>query len=85
MNPENKLPSAETAVQSLLAKCQSDSAFKAAFDAAGLTEEAVRIAAQQGITVTLGDILALSQANEDVSDALLDGVSGGRCEFMVFN
>ena len=79
MNPENKqaLQSAETAVQALLAKYQSDSAFKAAFDAAGPTEEAVRIAAQHGITVTLRDVLALGPASENLSDALLEHVSGG--------
>ena len=79
MNLENKqtLPSAETAVQALLAKYQTDSAFKAAFDAAGPTEEAVRVAAQHGITVTLVDILALGSAGGSLSDALLEQVSGG--------
>lgn len=77
MNPENQLPSAETAVQALIAKYQSDSAFKAAFDAVGPTEEAVRIAAQHGITVTLADILALGPASEDLSDVALEHVSGG--------
>ena len=85
MNSENKLQPAETAVQALLAKYQSDSAFKAALDAAGPTEEAVRIAAQQGITVTLGEIQALTSASEDLSDEALEGVSGGGVVFMVFN
>ena len=77
MNSENTLQPAETAVQALIAKYQSDSAFKAAFDAAGPTEEAVRVAARHGITVTLSDVLALGQASEDLSDALLEQVSGG--------
>ena len=77
MSSENKLPPAETAVQALLAKYQSDSAFKAAFDAAGPTEEAVRVAAQHGITVTLRDVLALGPASKELSDALLEQVSGG--------
>ncbi len=77
MNTENKLQPEETALQALIAKYRSDSAFKAAFDAAGSTEEAVRIAAQQGITVTLGEILALGSVIGDLSDAHLDQVSGG--------
>ena len=77
MNSENKLQPAETAVQALIAKYQSDSTFKAAFDAAGPTEEAVRVAALHGITVTLRDVLALGSASEDMSDALLECVSGG--------
>ena len=77
MNSENKLQPAETAVQALVAKYQSDSAFKAAFDSAGLTEDAVRVAAQHGITVTLADILTLGSASEELSDALLEQVSGG--------
>ena len=77
MNSENKLQPAETAVQALIAKYQSDSAFKAAFDTAGPTEEAVRVAAQHGITVTLADILALGSASGSLSDAHLEHVSGG--------
>ena len=78
MNSENKLRQTETAVQTLLAKYQSDSAFKVAFDAAGPTEEAVQVAAQYGIEVTLRDVLALGLASEDLSDAFLEQVSGGR-------
>ena len=77
MNSENKLQPEETALQALIAKYQSDSTFKAAFDAAGPTEEAVRVAALHGITVTLRDVLALGPLSEELSDALLDHVSGG--------
>ncbi len=70
-------PSAETPVQALLAKYQSDPAFKAAFDAAGPTEAAVQVAAQYGLNVTLRDVQALGPASEDLSDALLMNIAGG--------
>ena len=77
MNTENKFPSAETAVQTLLDKYRYDSAFMTALDAAGPTEEAVRVAAQHGITVTLADILALGSVSGNLADAHLEQVTGG--------
>ena len=49
----NPIPLAETPVQALLAKYQSDPTFKAAFDAAGPTAAAVQVAAQYGLHVSL--------------------------------
>jgi len=73
----NNIPSAETPVQALLAKYQSDPAFKAAFDAAGSAAAAVQMAAQYGLTVSVNELQALGPASTDVSDAALAGVAGG--------
>jgi predicted ribosomally synthesized peptide with nif11-like leader len=73
----NTTPSAETPVQALLAKYQSDPAFKAAFDAASSATAAVQVAAQYGLPVSLSDVQALGAASEDLSDALLMNVAGG--------
>ena len=82
----NSIPLAETPVQALLAKYQSDPAFKAAFDAAGSVAAAVQVAAQHGIRVSLSDVQALGPASEDLSDALLQNVAGGlTCNFTLYN
>jgi len=81
----NSIPSAETPVQALLAKYQSDPAFKAAFDAAGPTAAAVQVAAQYGLHVSLRDVQALGPASEYLSDALLKNVSGGSPKYSDVN
>lgn len=73
----NTTPSAETPVQALLAKYQSDPTFKEAFNAAESAAAAVLVAAQYGLTVSLSDVQALGPASEDLSDGLLMNVAGG--------
>ncbi len=73
----NTIPSAETSVQTLLAKYQSDPAFKAPRDAADSAAAAVHVAAHHGIRVSLSDIQAPGPASEDLPDALLQNVVGG--------
>jgi predicted ribosomally synthesized peptide with nif11-like leader len=77
-NNDSSLTSEAGQVQLLIAKCQSDPAFKAAFDAAVSPEEAVQVAARYGIAVCTRDIIALGKTSEELSDKALEGVSGGK-------
>ena len=61
----------------LIARLASDPAFASALAAATTPEDAQRIAAEHGFDVTPGE-LAAATSNGDLSDAELDGVSGGK-------
>jgi predicted ribosomally synthesized peptide with nif11-like leader len=64
-------------VQALMEKYTADSTFRAEFDAASTREDAVRVADQHGIPVSVEDIIALGEASNELSDDILDRVSGG--------
>jgi predicted ribosomally synthesized peptide with nif11-like leader len=78
MNTQTPLSQPPTGeVQALMQKYSADSTFKTEFDAASTCEDAVRIAARHGITVSTQDIAALGGASSELSDDTLDRVSGG--------
>ena len=80
MTPENKdssLTSEVWQVQALMEKYQSDLIFKAAFDVADSPDEAVKVSARHGLAVSTRDIMALGEANGELSDEALGTVSGG--------
>lgn len=64
-------------VQALMQKYSTDSVFKTEFDAASTREDAVQVAARHGIAVSAQDIVALGEATPELSDDILDRVSGG--------
>lgn len=61
-------------------KYSADTAFKSEFDAASTREEAVQVAARHGIVISSQDIEALGEASPQLSDDILDRVSGGGSE-----
>jgi predicted ribosomally synthesized peptide with nif11-like leader len=73
---QNLQPSAMP-VQVLMEKYCADSGFRSEFDEASNSEEAVRVAARHGIPVSIGDITALGEASNELSDNILARVSGG--------
>ena len=63
-------------IDALVARLNSDAGFASALGAAASPDDAVRIAADHGFTLTAGE-LAGANAERELDDAELEGVSGG--------
>lgn len=77
-NTQNTSPqSGAGQVSVLMKKYSTDPTFRAEFDAAGSPEECVLVATRHGIAVCIQDMIALGEAGNELSDDILDRVSGG--------
>ena len=63
----------QDAWQTLIARLETDAAFRTAFASATSAQEDVAIAARHGITVTVDDV---TMPQRDLSDAELEATSG---------
>ncbi len=64
-------------LDALTARLASDPAFAAALTAATTPEDAQRVAAEHGFDVTGGELATATSKESELSDADLEGVTGG--------